>query len=1179
MNGGGKAIYAHGTSSARGIAMFCSKEVFVKISNICKSEDGRWIIVDLTEGSTTVTIVAVYAPNQDLPEFFKSIEKILCTRQEHKIIIGDFNLTLDVEMDRQNTYHNNNKAKEEIENIMDQYCLSDIWRVRNPEKKEYSWFKRGNILKASRIDLALVSGGLDQKVEMVHYLSSIKTDHRAMYVVVDLHQFERGTGYWKFNNTLLQDLTFLQVMNEELDLTICSSEHMDSLARWEMIKERIQKVSKEFSRKNTSESKLVIEQLSEAVNDFESRLPLNEEENTLWLNTKLDLEEKLFEKVKGSIFRSKVKWYEEGETNSKYFYALEKARYNSKTCITILEGEQEISNPFQILQLQRNFYSDLYSVDKEVEFTMENIFGIKVPRDVKADQDEQISMSEIEMAIKKMNNNKTPGQDGLPVDFYKVFWTKLKQPFYDMVIASFERENLHSTARKGILNLIPKAGKDTRIIKNLRPITLLNTDYKIIEKAIAEKMLPALEHIIHPDQRGFMKERRISVNIRKMLDIIHQANKSDLEAVIMSLDFVKCFDKCSYLILHGSLDFFGFGSIVKAWTKILYKDFTVQIQNNGYFSEPIQIEKGVHQGGCCSSLYFLVIAEILALSLRASEDIEGISFRDIRNLLNQFADDMDIFSLCKKKSIQSIHDILEYFRLQSGFTVSYEKTTLYRIGSLRHSDAELYGMSHYVWSNQDIKVLGVTIAHQDLVSKNYEDTLTKVKSTLNRWYNRNLSLFGKIQVVNTLIASLFVYKMMVLPCIPKVVVSRADNMIREYIWGGKKAKIAFGILQNPKCEGGLNLVNLRNKDMALKATWPKILAGEKEYARMVYSLMRVPALGQNIWRCNIAPEDVMELGIKVTFWEDVLFSWAKYNYYQEKVVENQIIWCNSMIKVGKKIIRWGDVMAKGLLYVFQLFEEGKFKSSQAVWEDFGLTQLRFNSLKAAIPKQWKEFFMNTPRSIFLPIRPCVLDYSLFVSNFSQKVYRSLSDDILLVHHKYLKWRQELGPQYQDGLVDFGRSHRDIFKVTNVAKYRSFHYRLIQRALVTNVLLFKWGLAQSSDCYFCNQYVETIIHLFWECPTIQDMWQEMRVFLEQYFKVELNLTATNVIFNQVVERRMHVVNFIVLVIKQYVYKQRCLKLSICVPELIQNIKRVENIEKFIAVKNGKIDVHKRKWLKF
>ena len=342
------------------------------------------------------------------------------------------------------------------------------------------------------------------------------------------------------------------------------------------------------------------------------------------------------------------------------------------------------------MDIQRDFYEELYSKDKNVEFKWINNTDITVPENIRENQNSQITQQELEKAIKGMNNNKTPGQDGIPVDFYKVFWDKLKDPFYKMVTYCYEQEELHPSARKGILNLIPKQNKDTRYVQNLRPITLLNTDYKIIEKAIANKMIPALEQIIHQDQRGFMKDRRISVNIRKMLDIMHQAEKEDLEAIVMSLDFVKCFDKCSFSIPHGSLEYFNFDHIIKKWTKILYDNFSVVIQNNGYFSSPIGIKKGVHQGGCCSSVYFLVIVETLAISLRQNEEIDGISFGQIKNLLNQFADDMDIFSLCNEKSIRSMHEELNNFKHQSGFTVSYDKTTIYRIGSLRHSDAEMY---------------------------------------------------------------------------------------------------------------------------------------------------------------------------------------------------------------------------------------------------------------------------------------------------------------------------------------------------------------------------------------------------------------------------------------------------------------------------------------------------------
>ena len=708
-------------------------------------------------------------------------------RCEHKVIIGDFNLALDPELDRLNTYNNNNKAKRELENLMDEFYLKDVWRTQNETKKEYSWYKKGNLMKASRLDFALVSAGLDQKVKVPQYLAGILTDHRAFYMVLETEPAERGSGYWKLNTSLLQENDFIQQVNRELDKTIATTTHQAPDQRWEHIKKRVKKVTNNYARNKSKEDKLIISQLKEIITDYETQLPLNREENELLEKTKKDLDEKVIERAKGVMFRSKVKWYEEGEKNTKYFYSLEKARYNSKTCFKLINDEdREIEEQTEIIKEQKTYFEKLYSEDPEVKFNMENNYNVKVPEEIKTQQNQQITIQELENAIKTMNNNKTPGEDGLPVEFYKVFWTKIKNIFYEMVLWSHQTEILHQSARTGILNLIPKPNKDSRYIKNLRPITLLNVDYKIIEKAIANKMMPALEYIINKDQRGFMKDRRISVNIRKMLDIMHQVDKEDLEAVVLSLDFVKCFDKCSFDILHGSLDFFGFGKKVKEWTKILYKDFAVKIQNNGHFSDSFDIKKGVHQGGCCSSVYFLVIAEILALTLRDNDKIEGITIKDIKNLLNQFADDMDIFSKATAESIKAILEELDKFKLQSGFTVSYEKTTLYRIGSLKHSDSAMYSIDQVKWSNKDINVLGITIAHDNIIEKNYANVVQKAKETLNAWYNRGLSLIGRVQVVNTLIASMFVYKMMVLPCIPPNIVKNMDNVIRDFLWKGKK---------------------------------------------------------------------------------------------------------------------------------------------------------------------------------------------------------------------------------------------------------------------------------------------------------------------------------------------------------------------------------------------------------
>ena len=539
---------------------------------------------------------------------------------------------------------------------------------------------------------------------------------------------------------------------------------------------------------------------------------------------------------------------------------------------------------------------------------------------------------------------------------------------------------------------------------------------------------------------------------------------------------------------------------------------------------------------------------------------------------------MDIFSLCNEKSIKAMYEELESFRLQSGFTVSYDKTTLYRIGSLRHSDAQLYAMDQFIWSNKDISVLRVTLSHEDIIQKNYKGLCEKTRKILGSWENRGLSLIGKVQVVNTLIASLFVYKMMVLPRIPDNIVKTIDNIIREFLWNGRKSKINYQTLQIQKKEGGLNLVNLKNKDIALKSTWPQILHQEKDYANLVYTSMRCNGIKEDIWRCNLKSEDVRKLKISNSFWEDVLRSWAEYNYYTNVRIENQLIWYNSRIQIGKKPFMWNDVHERGLKYVHQLFKDQNYKSEQEVLQEYGLTQLRFNSLKSAIPADIKEFFQKNSKESFLPLPPHNLDLAIHVHGrkLSGKVYRALSDDAMLIHAKYIKWKLDLGPEYSDGLLEFAKKHTDIYRTTNIAKYRSFQYRLLQRGLVTNIELHKWGKKDSDSCTFCRDSKETTLHLLWECPKTQELWRSVGKYLEENFQSKLQMSAKNVIFNSIVKNIQGVENFLCLVTKQYIYSQKCLGKEIHFPALLCKMRQIENIEKFIATKNGKVGKHNRKW---
>ena len=516
-------------------------------------------------------------------------------------------------------------------------------------------------------------------------------------------------------------------------------------------------------------------------------------------------------------------------------------------------------------------------------------------------------------------------------------------------------------------------------------------------------------------------------------------------------------------------------------------------------------------------------------------------------------------------------------RLQSGFTISYEKTTLYRIGSLRFSSAQLYELSEIAWTNQDISVLGVQIAHEDIVQKNYAPLVEKTRQIFGSWFNRGLSLIGKVQVVNTLVASLFVYKMMVLPTIPKKIIKNIDNQIRQFIWNGKKSKIAYNVLQSTKKDGGLNLVNLLNKDKSLKATWPQILIKEEEYAQLVFKILKCNDLKHNIWRCNISVRDVKLLGIKSQFWEDVLCSWAEFNYGKNFRIENQIIWYNSEIKIKSKVVLWSDILRRGLLFVYQLFEDGTFKSDKQVWQEFGLSVLRYNSIKTALPVEWKRFFSQQHLYSFLPTPPHNFDYFANTKSLASRVYKTLMENTNLLQNKYLKWISELGQDFCEDVDQFKAMHCEIYRTTNVPRLRSFQYRILQRAVVTNKHLNLWGLRNSSNCYYCGNYIESMVHLFCLCSCVQKLWYDLRVYIQQNFQdISLSLEPFNIIKNRITPNQRHVVNFWCLITKQYIYSQRCLSGQIGIAGLKARIRSIEMTERFIASKNGRLSKHYAKW---
>ena len=153
--------------------------------------------------------------------------------------------------------------------------------------------------------------------------------------------------------------------------------------------------------------------------------------------------------------------------------------------------------------------------------------------------DKPISDQELLISIKALKNGKTPGSDGLTTDFYKFFWSDIKSHLLDSYNYALISGQLSIEQRRGILSLIPKKNKNRLFLKNWRPISLLNTDYKIIAKLLALRLTNVLPFIIDEDQTGYIKQRYIGQNIRVIEDLCHLTETENLPGVILLIDFEK----------------------------------------------------------------------------------------------------------------------------------------------------------------------------------------------------------------------------------------------------------------------------------------------------------------------------------------------------------------------------------------------------------------------------------------------------------------------------------------------------------------------------------------------------------------------------------------------------------------------------------------------------------------
>ena len=307
--------------------------------------------------------------------------------------------------------------------------------------------------------------------------------------------------------------------------------------------------------------------------------------------------------------------------------------------------------------------------------------------------------------LKNMESNKTPATDGIPVEFYKVFWNDIKPFFLASINASHAKGLLSISQRRGLLTLIPKKDKALCYIKNWRPISLLNCDYKIAAKSIANGIKRTLPSVINSDQTGFQKNWFIGETILLLNSILSYTDIEKIPGLLLFIDFEKAFDTLEWSFIEKTLKYYNFGDSLILWIKLFYTDISSSIQNNGWSSDFFTLSRGVRQGCPLSPYLFILCAEILRAAVRRDTLIRGIQISDNECKISQYADDTTLILDGTRSSIERSFVLLNIFAKLSGLKVNYEKTEALWIGSFKNRTDKLAINQNIRWSTRKIKSL------------------------------------------------------------------------------------------------------------------------------------------------------------------------------------------------------------------------------------------------------------------------------------------------------------------------------------------------------------------------------------------------------------------------------------------------------------------------------------------
>ena len=759
-------VFLHGVAQ-KGQGVACLVHPHVQAHEIPLTISGRFIAIQITWGGHNILLGNVYMPSGSATNAKAQRELIQSTLHKFAerapsyphMVLGDFNFTLDQLKDRNRENDQITSSEARTAAIFLKWArtfsMVDIFRAHRPNTAGYTFHRSGgtaSLPPASRIDRIHASHFLSPHLNACKIvpISPHLSDHLPLRVTLwPKEPIGKGAGPARLQIHSLRDHTAHEAVREVVGslLDAVPSDPAQLLAWWPLFKTTLFQAIKSLVRHGAQARKT-------------GSFPLDYEAGP---KTRIFLRRQCVN-PKDALRHTRWQWIHDKERpNPLLTKLLSPPRTSTQIPRLRTPSGNNITSPASMASALTSFFAQISSNPVVSESDQGDILDVFESNCTPLNQPSaeqagclNISDEEVRSAIKQSNPRTAPGPDGIPVEIWK--WTRdLTAPILARVFSAMGNDLQQPTGFvHGLLFPIHKGGDHTDPAM-YRPITVLNTDYRILAKVLASRWAPLLGKAIGPEQSAFLPGRQLGDMALTMQLLPHvlretyqipRPDKGPPPGALF-VDFHKAYDTIDRLFLLRLMHAAKAPVSMLKWVALLLSNTTAQGVVNGYLGPSTPWEAGVRQGCPLSPLLYLFIAWALAIWMRNTQGV-GIQFATTRITSLQYADDTVIYiDKCDPQTIHNILQALNRFGFATGQRISPKKSTLMPIvGSSTHIlPPSILGIP----VSPTAHTLGLTFSGSTSCGTlvvEWDKIYNKFHKRIQRIQKAGLSVFGRAFAVN-----------------------------------------------------------------------------------------------------------------------------------------------------------------------------------------------------------------------------------------------------------------------------------------------------------------------------------------------------------------------------------------------------------------------------------------------